>query len=530
MGERGPQGSTRQAGPKRDSESAVARTVRLLSERLYVLRRPLSCMSKPTVWVLAALLVMSMGAVAQDNSNPDGGDSETNSDDSSGNTTTSTTTTTTSTTSNRTTTSTTTSTTSTPTTSSPPPTTQPCDGPHCASYCKEHYDTTDREKCKREFCHDHPERAACQSEPRPGDNPNPNDKSQSGRGDQSHPDENSGRPEPTPMVCPEVCQFRHLSFELVQDPLGGRNFTVGGRLVLDSFEVPMNQPYKVIRKGASVEVHNNEQGYLSINDNFAGLLTWKGDGAMTLRFPPGSILKDTGIAIHVTLPDGTKALVRSDASTIDGTTVMGSKFVALYALAGDALRDAPRDGPRLMPRINSAQMEDAISRGKVGAVVEFREKQLEKAEILPYDDVNVTLLKKESGATRVVVGSELSEGRTIVLDFDAEALGTTNPNEVLLRYFDLHDDGSETEVVFAMAEGGMNDVLDATDDNGRPEYWVVSDADGVHILVSVPHWSVHAIDVLVAFITQPSVVAGVIAGITGAGIAWLVMLVPRRRE
>ena len=76
----------------------------------------------------------------------------------------------------------------------------------------------------------------------------------------------------------------------------------------------------------------------------------------------------------------------------------------------------------------------------------------------------------------------------------------------------------------------LTDILDPDDDGGQPEYWVVRDADGIQLMVSVPHWSVHAITVssFGAFVTQPSVLLGIGAGVVGVGVAALLMLRPRK--
>lgn len=41
----------------------------------------------------------------------------------------------------------------------------------------------------------------------------------------------------------------------------------------------------------------------------------------------------------------------------------------------------------------------------------------------------------------------------------------------------------------------LKDVLNPDDDGSHPEYWIIYDANGTHILVSIPHFSEHEITV-----------------------------------
>ncbi len=184
------------------------------------------------------------------------------------------------------------------------------------------------------------------------------------------------------------------------------------------------------------------------------------------------------------------------------------------------------------------RIAEAKQQGKVGARV-----SIGKAAVTADDastgggyDVQVEVKTKQTGATaggeeadfRVTVSAELLEGRTIVLDVDPEIL--SGPT-LVVRYFDVFDDGSETEVIIRQATD-LSDVLDATDDGGQPEYWIISDVNGLQLIASVPHWSVHAITVqgIGEFVSAPSVIAGVIFGVVGSVMAAAVLFRPRRGD
>ncbi len=167
------------------------------------------------------------------------------------------------------------------------------------------------------------------------------------------------------------------------------------------------------------------------------------------------------------------------------------------------------------------------------------ERTVSDVEVTEYDDMEVQVAAPDElvgdSILEIQVSAELDAGRTVVLDLDPallDGLSVSATSALKLRYFDLNDDGTRTEVVFGMADGGLKDVLDPTDDAGQPEYWIVQDADGIQVLVSFPHWSTHIVTLqnVAEYLTQPSVLIGIAAGLGGVMVAAATMLLPRRRH
>jgi hypothetical protein len=153
-------------------------------------------------------------------------------------------------------------------------------------------------------------------------------------------------------------------------------------------------------------------------------------------------------------------------------------------------------------------------------------------QVLAYDDLAVQVRLPGTAAASAPIAVQLSanltEGRTVVLHVDPALLGNATADRLDLHYYDDHADGSRTEAVFARA-GSLADALDPTDDDGRPEYWVVADADGLQVLVSVPHWSTHTVTLAgLGALLQPSVLAGALAGAAGIAVAAVALFWPRR--
>ncbi|MGQ0536638.1 MAG: hypothetical protein ACT4PT_11260, partial [Methanobacteriota archaeon] len=116
-------------------------------------------------------------------------------------------------------------------------------------------------------------------------------------------------------------------------------------------------------------------------------------------------------------------------------------------------------------------------------------------EPLAYGDVTVTVAppRKDEKKVSVLVESEKHEGKTIVVNVDHEILGT---DRVRVAYYSQGAAGETEEEIHEA--GSLEDVLDASDDGTRAEYWVVTDRDGVKVLASIPGFSAKRLEVAAA--------------------------------
>jgi hypothetical protein len=85
----------------------------------------------------------------------------------------------------------------------------------------------------------------------------------------------------------------------------------------------------------------------------------------------------------------------------------------------------------------------------------------------------------------VKVGSDVSKGRTIVINIDDTTLPITSPEEVIVLYDDLE---------IGLADD-CADVLNPYDESD-PEYLLLKGDGGLQVLVSIPHFSTHTITVM----------------------------------
>lgn len=122
------------------------------------------------------------------------------------------------------------------------------------------------------------------------------------------------------------------------------------------------------------------------------------------------------------------------------------------------------------------------------------------------DEAEVEVEEPEAGdGVTVTVDAEASAGKTGVFNvdsdlFDVEDLSLVAPDDFTVKYWDVADDGTKTEVEIGQADS-LADVLDPSED--APEYWVVLDKDGVQLIVSFPHFSTHQVQIQSARVTDP---------------------------
>ena len=348
-----------------------------------------------------------------------------------------------------------------------------------------------------------------------------------------------------------------VTFEVDAENRTIYDYRIDGRPIFAAILLDTGSDNLTVHRHGSALRLGDADTELVLHEDPTGLVRFKGsDGSLTARLADGALvqLDSAGEVARVTFPDGGIGHLRAGNSTwLDGSTILVSDFLAfLLPPRAEAASDAsdPSDDGDDGDEGRDRHVVRAIEERKVGAEIEISRPAPPEAmsaaaeegtvSILAFDDVDVQVNVPSDVATpeapiRVKVSAELDEGRTIVLKLDRSVIESSDPDTLVLRYFDVYDqpDGTEveTEVVFAQASD-LQDILDPMDDGGQPEYWVVEDANGLQVLVSVPHWSAHAITVgsLAEVVSQPSVLIGLVVGAAGSVVAAAAMLWPRRPE
>jgi hypothetical protein len=424
--------------------------------------------------------------------------------------------------------------------STPPP---PPPKPSCPLPDRQPSNESEVQACKERYCSEHPSDVRCQPSP----SSRPGRKTGWERWCKDEASEDSAR-----MRCrQDMAAFGPGQGEWVSFRVDAPNTTlvdyrVGGSLLLDSLHLESGSDNLTVERHGSTLRIGDEDTELVLHDDPTGLIGFKGaDGSATLVFPADAKVQRAtdGSVARIALPDGRMATFRSDNATwLDDHTILVGGFFALLLPPPEH-----KDGHDSAVQ---GEVKQAIVDRKVGAEITLKAppspgraataQENGSVQVLAYDDVSVQVrmpprLATQDSPIRVELSAGLHEGRTIVLNLNRSLLLNSDPGSLVLRYYDVTEqaDGStlESEVVFHQASS-LQDVLDPSDDNGQPEYWVVQDANGLQAMITVPHWSVHAITVasIAQALEQPNVQYGLVAGSVGTMLAAVAMLWPRRRD
>lgn len=435
--------------------------------------------------------------------------------------------------------------------------------PGCPSGSNATSNASAQAECKQRFCAEHPGDPRC-PQPAPktddadGDGADEGDDDANIRQGERWCRANEGSAESLERCRRLLQEFRDgldddhwVTFRVDPQNLTILDLRVAGRLVARSLVLdPGEGNVSVDRHGKALRVGDNDTELL-LHDDPTGLLRFKGaDGSVLLTFDEGVNAQVRNHGARIDLGSGREGLlVAENATWLAGNVVRLSGFFTFHVPVRGAAAEVDPQHPKAVEA--GERVQDAIERRHVAVEVSLKAPEASDAapvagdtgpagvEILAYDDVQVMVdeasLADPASPIRIEVSSELDAGRTLVFHLDDSLLASGDPNDLALRYFDLHNqtDGTvlETEVVLSAASS-LTDILDPTDDGGAPEYWIVEDAEGMQVLFSVPHWSAHAITIasLSGLAGAPSVVVGFVIGAAGAVTAAAMMFWPRRRE
>lgn len=267
--------------------------------------------------------------------------------------------------------------------------------------------------------------------------------------------------------------------------------------------------------GSSAEFES-EGGELRVHDAPNGLLVFHADdnGVFSFQFAAGLTPTQTNRSIEASTGNLTSQLrpLGNGTVTLNGSSAsIGDGSFWVHPLRGASPeRQAIFDGVK--HRKVAGEVDILIENGTVSS------------EVLTYDDVVVRVSKRSESTYRFLVDANLTEGRTFIVNF---APGAFRAERIGVQYFDLDNTSAATQVAIAEADS-LADVLQISAEEG-PEYWIVHDAAGTHVLVAVPSFSVHVFE-LSALSAQvvPIIVYGVLLGVAFVALG-VAGLMPRRR-
>ncbi|MGQ0534677.1 MAG: hypothetical protein ACT4PT_01230 [Methanobacteriota archaeon] len=290
-------------------------------------------------------------------------------------------------------------------------------------------------------------------------------------------------------------------------------FSLGG---VEAFREVRVEPFEFERvrvDGASLRIRGDEVDIRAHDTPSAGLRIAPHDGPVTATFvlAPGAVATSAGEDAYV-ISFGNRTALLAIRGEDDGT---GS-----LALSGDRLVANVSDDAhvvflaRPLHREGAPEVDDAIRKGRVGAQVRFEHAEGRvHQDVFELEGVSVTAAVIGDTANLIISAPDGTPGKVIVVDLDPAVVGAAENGTVNVTI-----DGRS-----ATPARDFADVLDPDDDAGVPEYLLVRGNEGFQILVSLPHFSVHAVTIssvpILLVQPPPSVVAGVIAAAAVVAVA-----------
>lgn len=169
---------------------------------------------------------------------------------------------------------------------------------------------------------------------------------------------------------------------------------------------------------------------------------------------------------------------------------------------------------------------EAIAKKRVGAEIALA-KGGKTDTVTIGDGFDVRDLVIEGAKFTAKVDSEDGKCKTVVFKLESGLLGNAL-KDLDVKVTDVSTEGGATAMQVQMASD-LEDVLDPCDDGAEMvEYWSVSDANGLQVLVSIPHFSEKHIEVSSA--GAGSLVPGFETPFLIAGLGLVMIVASRRRR
>lgn len=240
-------------------------------------------------------------------------------------------------------------------------------------------------------------------------------------------------------------------------------------------------------RGATFEAEGEDAEFKAIDNPTGHLKAEADDGTVTVTLADG--INATWVEdddddeererLLLTAPDGTRATIKGDNLTLtDGNTTIVSEEEIKFLV---------------MPRgMNGEEVDAALADGRVVAQVMVAKGQGGQPEAIGVENgaVNLTTNASEGQVTLTIEGH--GEGRAVLFNLEE---GSVGPVEDLVIRFD----GERIQPA-----SGLNDVLTAEEGEGA-EYILIVGANTTQVLVQVPHFSVHTVQIQSASAFAPLV-------------------------
>lgn len=303
------------------------------------------------------------------------------------------------------------------------------------------------------------------------------------------------------------------------------NLNVTGTPLFDSIVAPSElDASRAFAKGNTIDARGDGWRLRLVDHPSASLRLESDDGPFVITLPEGTSVEPVTDGLLLGYPRDTNQ--PRLMGTLTGN-VTATDDALVYLVDGDARFFVSAKRVILQEVANKVRpdLEKAMSAGQLGAEMSV----LKGAkgivnETIAFEDMEVHIQPgavdpavEGDGVYTITVDSASHDGKTIVVNLEA---GIVDPERLIIRYFNVDENGT-VEATIRQASS-LEDVLDSSNDGVVAEWWHVSSADGDAYLMSIPHFSVHQIQLQTigeVIVEQPALVLGIVGAVLLVGVA-----------
>ncbi len=326
------------------------------------------------------------------------------------------------------------------------------------------------------------------------------------------------------LFTPTVDGFegRFVSFSPADDWVAIENVSVNGVVVFEAIAFPPDENVNVRHAGNAIHIRGEDWRF-SLVDAPPAPITMRTDGESFEAVLPDGVLWDdapfAGALVEYPLADGEAMharLVGPDPRDPDIQRLLNIEDSLNFHVS------AQRTVLSHVANKERTAIDEALTQRTVGGEITMLRDPGQSRNVLSdvvvFEDMDIQVspgramgqIPDNATAHTISVSAHGIPGKTIVVNLEKHLV---DPGDLHIRYYNELGNDTVQEVGIRMASS-LSDVLDPGSGGLVPQYWIVEDIDGVQLLVTIPHFSTHHIELL-SFDVDP-VTVSLIAGALGA--------------
>jgi hypothetical protein len=311
---------------------------------------------------------------------------------------------------------------------------------------------------------------------------------------------------------------RFVSFAIMQDGAGLKNVSLDGVVVLQAVHFPADENVTIRHAGNAVHFQGTDWRF-HIVDAPPAPMTMRTEGdPVLLVMPEGTLWNPAPFGGIVEYDAGKQArLVGPDPRDpeVPGLLEVSSSLNFHVSAERVVLQHVANQ--------HRGAIDEALTKRAIGAELTMLRGPGDQggvfSDVVLFDEMDVIVhpgqgighVPENATAHTITVSAQGIPGKTIIVNLEDTLV---DPRSLELRYYTQVGPDAVEEVPIRMA-ASLAQVLDPQSSGLMPRYWVVEDIDGVQLLVSIPHFSTHHIELLSfeAVLVKVSLVAGTLGAL-----------------